>query len=63
MADYDLIIRNGEIYDGSGAKATFTLAPIEAPSQGMNRDPQLWKSQLRMIDQAQQEGLDIRGQV
>ncbi|MFB3078554.1 MAG: amidohydrolase family protein, partial [Lysobacterales bacterium] len=29
----------------------------------MNRDPQLWKSQLRMIDQAQQEGLDIRGQV
>jgi N-acyl-D-amino-acid deacylase len=47
----------------TGAKATFTLAPIEAPSKGMNRDPQLWQSQLHMIEQAQREGLDIRGQV
>lgn len=47
----------------TGAKGTFTLAPIEAPSRGMNRDPQFWKTQLEMIDQAQQEGLDIRGQV
>ena len=47
----------------TGAKGTFTLAPIEAPSKGMNRDPQLWKSQLEMIEQAQRDGLDIRGQV
>jgi N-acyl-D-amino-acid deacylase len=49
--------------ESTGAKATFTLAPIEAPSKGMNRDPMLWKSQLKMIEQAQADGLDIRGQV
>jgi N-acyl-D-amino-acid deacylase len=47
----------------TGARGTFTLAPIDAPSRGMNRDPQLWKQQLKMIEQAQAEGLDIRGQV
>ena len=47
----------------TGAKGTFTLVPIEAPSQGMNRDPELWKAQLRRLEAAQAEGLDIRGQV
>ena len=47
----------------TGAKGTFTLVPIEAPSQGMNRDPELWKAQLKRLEAAQAEGLDIRGQV
>jgi N-acyl-D-aspartate/D-glutamate deacylase len=47
----------------TGARGTFTLLPIEAPSRGMNRDAQLWKAQLQRIERAQQEGLDIRGQV
>jgi N-acyl-D-aspartate/D-glutamate deacylase len=47
----------------TGARGTFTLAAIDAPSRGMNPDPELWRSQLRRIEQAQDEGLDIRGQV
>lgn len=47
----------------TGAKGTFTLVPIEAPSKGMNRDPELWKAQLKRLESAQREGLDIRGQV
>jgi N-acyl-D-aspartate/D-glutamate deacylase len=47
----------------TGAKGTFTLVPIDAPSKGMNRDPELWKSQLERLEAAQAEGLDIRGQV
>ena len=47
----------------TGAKGTFTLVPIEAPSQGMNRDPNLWQSQLKRLEDAQSQGLDIRGQV
>ncbi|MFK8049413.1 MAG: amidohydrolase family protein [Halioglobus sp.] len=61
MADEFNILR--DTCRSTGAKGTFTLAPIESPSKGMNRDGELWKSQLRMVEEAQAEGLDIRGQV
>ena len=47
----------------TGAKGTFTLIPIENPSEGMNMDPELWRKQLQRIEAAQADGLDIRGQV
>lgn len=47
----------------TGAKGTFTLLPIENPSEGMNPDPDLWRTQLKRVEEAQAEGLDIRGQV
>lgn len=47
----------------TGAKGTFTLIPIENPSDGMNSNPDLWRDQLKRIEEAQEEGLDIRGQV
>ena len=47
----------------TGAKGTFTLIPIENPSEGMNENPDLWRDQLKRIETAQAEGLDIRGQV
>jgi N-acyl-D-aspartate/D-glutamate deacylase len=47
----------------TGAKGTFTLIPIENPSEGMNEDPDLWRAQLKRIEAAQADGLDIRGQV
>jgi N-acyl-D-amino-acid deacylase len=47
----------------TGAKGTFTLIPIEAPTDGMNDNPELWRDQLKRIETAQAEGLDIRGQV
>ncbi len=47
----------------TGAKGAFTLAALENPPPGMNQDPELWRSQLRRIETAQSEGLDIRGQV
>ena len=47
----------------TGAKGTFTLIPIENPSEGMNLDPDLWRKQLQRIEAAQADGLDIRGQV
>ncbi|MEC7155056.1 MAG: amidohydrolase family protein, partial [Pseudomonadota bacterium] len=47
----------------TGAKGTFTLIPIENPSEGMNENPDLWRDQLKRIENAQAEGLDIRGQV
>ena len=47
----------------TGAKGTFTLLPIENPSEGMNPDPDLWRRQLERVEAAQAEGLDIRGQV
>jgi len=47
----------------TGARGTFTLVPIDAPGRGMNRDPELWKAQLKRLEEAQAEGLDIRGQV
>lgn len=47
----------------TGAKGTFTLIPIENPSDGMNENPDLWRQQLKRIEAAQADGLDIRGQV
>ena len=47
----------------TGAKGTFTLLPIENPAEGMNPDPDLWRAQLKRVEAAQAEGLDIRGQV
>lgn len=47
----------------TGAKGTFTLIPIENPSEGMNEDPDLWRTHLARIEDAQAQGLDIRGQV
>lgn len=45
-----------EIAERSGAKGTFTLLDL-APT------PDLWHEQLKRIEDAQQAGLDIRGQV
>ncbi|MGH8517157.1 MAG: N-acyl-D-amino-acid deacylase family protein [Panacagrimonas sp.] len=47
----------------TGAKGTFTLAALDNPPPGMNQDPELWSGQLRRIEAAQADGLDIRGQV
>ncbi len=47
----------------TGAKGTFTLIPIENPADGMNQNPDLWREQLKRIEAAQADGLDIRGQV
>jgi N-acyl-D-amino-acid deacylase len=47
----------------TGAKGTFTLIPIESPPDGMNANSELWRDQLKRIETAQAEGLDIRGQV
>lgn len=46
-----------ETSDRTGAKGTFTLIDMG------NANPTLWKDQLSRLEQAQQEGLDIRGQV
>ena len=40
----------------TGAKGTFTLLQLDS-------QPDLWKQQLQLIEQAQDRGLDIRGQV
>lgn len=40
----------------TGAKGTFTLLY-------MDNQPELWRRQLDLVEQAQQRGLDIRGQV
>ncbi len=47
----------------TGAKGTFTLAPVDVPAEGMNPEEQAWKKHLRRIEAAQEAGLDIRGQV
>ncbi len=46
-----------EVSERAGAKGTFTLLDMGAAQ------PDLWHEQLARIEQAQQEGLDIRGQV
>lgn len=46
-----------DVSERVGAKGTFTLLDL-----GDNQ-PNLWHEQLRRIEQAQQDGLDIRGQV
>jgi N-acyl-D-aspartate/D-glutamate deacylase len=47
----------------TGARGTFTLLLIDTTLMGIENDPDMWRKQLARIDQAQQEGLDIRGQV
>ncbi|MEM7003013.1 MAG: amidohydrolase family protein, partial [Pseudomonadota bacterium] len=45
-----------EVAERTGAKGTFTLLDLATT-------PDLWHGQLKRIDQAQADGLDIRGQV
>jgi N-acyl-D-aspartate/D-glutamate deacylase len=52
-----------QVTSRTGAKGTFTLVPFEAPPPGANPDPDLWRENLKRIEAAQAEGLDIRGQV
>jgi N-acyl-D-amino-acid deacylase len=47
----------------TGAKGTFTLLLIDTTQMGIENDPDMWRKQLARIDRAQEEGLDIRGQV
>lgn len=47
----------------TGARGTFTLLLIDTTLMGIENDPDMWRKQLARIEQAQQEGLDIRGQV
>jgi N-acyl-D-amino-acid deacylase len=47
----------------TGAKGTFTLLVIDTTMLGIENDPDMWRKQLGRIEKAQQEGLDIRGQV
>ncbi len=47
----------------TGAKGTFTLVPVSAPTDGMNQEKEAWKQHLHRIEAAQEAGLDIRGQV
>ena len=47
----------------TGAKGTFTLIVFDAAKTGVGNAPGFWKEQLKRIDDAQGEGLDIRGQV
>ena len=47
----------------TGARGTFTLLLIDTTLMGIENDPDMWRKQLARIDQAQHEGLDIRGQV
>lgn len=52
-----------DVSEKTGAKGTFTLVALDKPPQGMNPDPNLWREQLKRLETAQAEGLDIRGQV
>ena len=45
-----------EVSEKTGAKGTFTLLHLD-------NEPDLWEEQLSMVESAQSEGLDIRGQV
>ena len=47
----------------TGARGTFTLLLIDTTLLGQENDPDFWRKQLARLDQAQQDGLDIRGQV
>ena len=53
-ADEFSILR--EVSEKTGAKGTFTLLHLD-------NEPELWEKQLAMVETAQSEGLDIRGQV
>ena len=47
----------------TGAKGTFTLIAFDRPPAGSNPNPDLWREQLKRLEVAQADGLDIRGQV
>jgi len=47
----------------TGAKGTFTLIVIDGTLLGTDNNLDFWRDQLKRIDSAQSEGLDIRGQV
>jgi N-acyl-D-aspartate/D-glutamate deacylase len=52
-----------DVSQRTGAKGTFTLLAFERPSEGMNPDPGVWRRQLKRLETAHADGLDIRGQV
>ncbi len=47
----------------TGAKGTFTLIATDAPLGGVTENAEVWRQHLDRIEQAQEQGLDIRGQV
>ena len=47
----------------TGAKGTFTLIATDAPLGGVTESAQVWRQHLDRIEDAQAQGLDIRGQV
>ena len=47
----------------TGAKGTFTLIVLDAEALGIGNSLEFWQEQLQRLDQAQAQGLDIRGQV
>jgi len=47
----------------TGAKGTFTLIATDAPLGGVTESAQVWRQHLDRIEEAQAQGLDIRGQV
>jgi len=47
----------------TGARGTFTLLVVDAEQLGVDVAATGWEQQLRRLDRAQAEGLDIRGQV
>ncbi len=55
------ILRNTS--EKTGAKGTFTLLPLDNELIGLDGTPDLWREHLARVEQAQADGLDIRGQV
>jgi N-acyl-D-aspartate/D-glutamate deacylase len=47
----------------TGARGTFTLLQVDVERLGVDVAAATWEKQLKRIEQAQQDGLDIRGQV
>jgi N-acyl-D-aspartate/D-glutamate deacylase len=47
----------------TGARGTFTLLLMDNEIPGMQNRGELWRDQLQLIEAAQSDGLDIRGQV
>ena len=47
----------------TGATGTFTLILVDNALLGLENNPNLWREQLARIEQAQRDGLNIKGQV
>ncbi len=47
----------------TGARGTFTLIQVDAEQLGVNVAAATWREQLERLERAQEDGLDIRGQV